>query len=88
MTALAATSLIVGAAISSTNVPGLVVPDKFAAWLRNFPRHRRIGCILMLIDAIWTAVVIFTGQYGDFWIFPEKMIRYSVLVLVDRKSVV
>src|ERR1051325_11056160 len=81
MTALATTSLIVGAAISTWNAPGMLAPDKFAVWLRALPRDRKIGMLLMAINAIWTGIIVFTGQYGDFWKFPEQMIRSSVFVL-------
>ncbi len=81
MTALATTSLVCGAVISAANVPGLLAPDKFSAWLRAFPRHKQIGYGLMLVDAVWAMLIVFTGQYTDFWIFPERVIRVSVFIL-------
>lgn len=81
MTALATTSLIVGAVITAVNTPGLFAAEKFAAWLKAFPRDKKIGYGLMLVNTIWTAIIVLTGQYTDFWIFPEKLIRASVFVL-------
>lgn len=81
MTPLATTSLIVGAAITAWNVPGLVATEKFAAWLKQLPRNKPIGYGLMLVNTIWTAIIVFTGQYTDFWIFPEEVIRTSVWFL-------
>lgn len=81
MSALAITSLVVGSLIAAANVPGLLSPEKTAAWLKAFPRHKQIGFGLMLLNAIWAGAIVFTGQYGDFWIFPEQAIRTSVFVL-------
>lgn len=81
MTALATASLIIGAVISAANVPGLVAPEKFAAWLRSFPRNKQIGAVLMILNTLWAGWIVFTGNYSDFWIFPEHVIRTSVFFL-------
>jgi hypothetical protein len=91
MTRLAIASLIVGAVIAAWNAPGLYAPDKVAAWLRLFPRDRKIGCVLMFINMAWTVWIVHTGQYGDLTFelrrlgitifIPEQAIRYSVFVL-------
>ncbi|MSR67190.1 MAG: hypothetical protein EXS24_07455 [Pedosphaera sp.] len=89
MTALATSSLIVGSVISVWNAPGMVAPDKFASWLRSFPRHRQIGIALMLVNMVWTMIIVYTGQYSDFDFslfgnaikIPEMTIRNSVFVL-------
>lgn len=89
MTPLATSSLIVGSAISVWNAPGVIAPDKFATWLRSFPRHKQIGIALMLVNMIWTMIIVYTGQYSDFDFtlfgnpikIPEQVIRNSVFVL-------
>jgi hypothetical protein len=81
MTPLAIASLAAGAAISVLNAPGILAPDKVGAWLRTFPRDKKIGTVLMLVNTVWTGIIVATGQYSDFWIFPERMIRGSVPVL-------
>jgi len=81
MTSLSAASLIVGTLISVGNTPGMVAPDRFAVWLKAFPRNRQIGVALMILNTIWAGSIVFTGQYSDFWIFPEHVIRVSVFFL-------
>jgi len=84
MSRLAIASLLVGVVIAAWNAPGLFVPDKFAAWLRSFPRDKKIGGGLMLVCTVWTGAIVYTGSYGDFdWTIP----RLGIPIHIPRPAI-
>lgn len=70
---LAATAMIVGAALVASRLPGLVVPAKFREALLKFPRSVVWGRILIGAAALWAGIVMYRSA-TDEWAWARPVI--------------
>jgi len=77
MTRLAIVSILVGALLVATRLPGIVVPAKFREQVLKFPRSILWGRILMGIAAAIAWVVLYRAA-TDEWAWAQPLILVGV----------
>ena len=70
---LAMTSIVVGAAMIATRLPGVVAPARFREYMLQFPRSVLWGRILIGIAAIWAGIVMYRSA-TDEWAWAQPLI--------------
>lgn len=73
MSRLAITSVLLGAAMVASRLPGVVAPAKFRDWARSFPRSVFWGRVLIGIAALWAGIVMY-GAATDDWAWARPVI--------------
>lgn len=57
---------VVGALLVAAHLPALLQMDNCAKWLKEFPRSRTMGTILMAAAGIWSFLLIMHMDLGEF----------------------
>jgi hypothetical protein len=79
MTRLAITSVLLGAAIIAGRLPGVLVPGKYRAWARAFPRSVFWGRVLIGIAGLWAGIVMYRAATDD-WAWARPVVVVGVPV--------
>ncbi|MFZ4683540.1 MAG: hypothetical protein ACOYMS_13615 [Terrimicrobiaceae bacterium] len=58
--------LVVGVALLGTHLLALWRPKECAVWLRNFPRSRAAGTVLIVLAGIWSFLLVRQMDLGEF----------------------
>ena len=59
--------LLVGLFVLATHLYAMAQPAQVQTWLTRLPRSRRIGEVLLLIDLIWTFLLAWKMDWGEFY---------------------
>lgn len=59
-------SMIAGIFLILTHGFALLQPGPVKKWLRKFPRSKPMGAALLVIDSVWTLVMVATMDLGEF----------------------
>lgn len=63
---LKAVGLVVGIGLIAAHLPALLRPEIAQRWLKDFPRSRSAGTVLLALAALWSFALIWTIDLGEF----------------------
>ena len=59
--------VLIGLAWIAAHALAMLRPEQTRAWVRTFPRSRTAGLVLLVVDFVWTYVLVYTMDWGEFY---------------------
>ena len=59
--------ILIGLVLIAAHALAVVRPEPVRAWLQKFPRSRTTGLVLLTVDFIWTYVLVYKMDWGEFY---------------------
>ena len=81
--------VLIGLVWTAAHVFMMLRPTETRAWLQRFPRSRTAGLVLLTVDFLWTYVLVYTMDWGEFYylqtpvMFALPVFFYLVIRYVD-----
>jgi len=74
--------IALGLLLIATHLFALLQPEKTQAFLKELPRHRTIGIVLMAVNFLWWFWIIGTVDLGEFWVARKPVLTLLPLVFI------
>ncbi len=71
---LKTTGIVLGVALIATHIIALLKGESVKSFLKDFPRNRTAGIILMTINALWAWWVVSSMDLGEFTALKQKIL--------------
>lgn len=71
---LKTTGIVLGVALIATHIAALLNGGSVQSFLKDFPRNRAAGIVLMTINAIWAWWVVSSMDLGEFTALKQKIL--------------
>ena len=73
--------LLIGLAWTAAHVLMILRPAETRGWLQKFPRSRLAGLVLLTVDFLWTYVLAYTMDWGEFY-YLQTPVMFALPVFV------
>ena len=71
--------VLIGLGLIAAHLAGIIRPEWAREWVRKFPRSRVAGLVLLTVDFIWTYVLAYTMDWGEFY-YLQKPVMFALPV--------
>ncbi len=71
---LKTTGIVLGVALIASHIVALLKGESVQSFLKDFPRNRAAGIVLMTINAIWAWWVVSSMDLGEFSALKQKIL--------------
>jgi hypothetical protein len=68
------TGFILGVALVAVHLFALLRQDAVTAWLRAFPRNKQAGVVILVIDLVWTWILVRHMDMGEFFTLRKVLL--------------